>query len=189
LRADASGCPGSHPQARWRERHARLATPAATTPNATYRNHARMRRRVEILFDPERISYRDLRSSSFRFTTPTDEEPPGQRRRAGSIARRSTTSTTSTPHRRGRRSPMSTPPALPGKVVTEVARRKTVLGGRARAPGLPRALPEWHTRAISSVRAGNCRDVRRSGALSSPREAAGCAGGTINLRVGVASVG
>jgi peptide-methionine (S)-S-oxide reductase len=38
--------------------------------NATYRNHGTHAESIEIAFDPEQTSYRELLGSSFRSTTP-----------------------------------------------------------------------------------------------------------------------
>ncbi len=50
-------------------------------PNATYRNHGDHAEAIEITFDPDQISYRDLLEFFFQIHDPTTHEPPGQRHR------------------------------------------------------------------------------------------------------------
>ena len=109
--------------------------------NATYRNHGSHAEAIEIIFDPEQESFRDLLEFFFQIHDPTTKNRQGndlgasyrsaifytdeeqrsdrrghdrRRRRVGTVARQG--------GHRGR----------PGR---------PVLGSRARAPGLPRAVP------------------------------------------------
>ena len=59
----------------------RVGYSGGDVPNATYRNHGTHAEAIEIVFDPERISYRDLLEFFFQVHDPSTEEPPGQRHR------------------------------------------------------------------------------------------------------------
>src|SRR6202020_2105725 len=89
---------------------------------------------AELLSGPAGVLLSDSR--------PDDKGAPGQRRRGelslGDLLRRRRAA----PHRRGhdRRCRRLRPVAGQGR--PRVAARRTVLGGGARAPGLPRALPQ-----------------------------------------------
>jgi hypothetical protein len=94
----------------------RVGYTGGDVPNATYRNHHGHAEAMEIIFDPEKISYRDLLEFFFQIHDPSTLNRQGNRRR-----------------RRLR------PVAGQGGHRGDAGR--TVLGGRARAPGLPGALP------------------------------------------------
>src|SRR5881392_3780588 len=49
----------------------RVGYTGGDTPNATYRNHGSHAEAIEIQFDPERISYRDLLEFFFQIHDPT----------------------------------------------------------------------------------------------------------------------
>ena len=59
----------------------RVGYTGGDVPNATYRNHGTHAEAIEIIFDPEQTSYRDLLEFFFQIHDPTTQEPPGQRRR------------------------------------------------------------------------------------------------------------
>ena len=120
----------------------RVGYSGGDVPNATYRNHGTHAEAIEIVFDPERISYRDLLEFFFQVHDPSTKNRQGndigtsyrsaifylddeQRRVARGHDRR---------RRRLR------PLARQGRHRDRAGR--PVLGGRARAPGLPRALPQ-----------------------------------------------
>jgi peptide-methionine (S)-S-oxide reductase len=55
----------------------RVGYTGGDTPNATYRNHGSHAEAIEITFDPERISYRDLLEFFFQIHDPTTKNRQG----------------------------------------------------------------------------------------------------------------
>ena len=55
----------------------RVGYSGGDTPNATYRNHGDHAEAVEIVFDPERISYRDILEFFFQIHDPTTKNRQG----------------------------------------------------------------------------------------------------------------
>ena len=55
----------------------RVGYTGGSTPNATYRNHGRHAEAVEIIFDPARISYRQLLEFFFQIHDPTTRDRQG----------------------------------------------------------------------------------------------------------------
>ena len=55
----------------------RVGYSGGDVPNATYRNHGTHAEAVEIVFDPERISYRDLLEFFFQIHDPTTKNRQG----------------------------------------------------------------------------------------------------------------
>ncbi len=53
------------------------ATPAATSSNATYRNHGSHAEAIEIIFDPEQESFRSLLEFFFQIHDPTTKDRQG----------------------------------------------------------------------------------------------------------------
>ncbi len=119
-------------------------------PRHPRRGHRdRLRPRADLVPRPAGVLLPDPR--------PDDEEPPGQRHRPelplGDLLSR-TTSRSGSPRTR---SPTSTPPGCgPARSSPRSRRPGRLLGGRARAPGLPRALSRTGTPATSCARAGSC---------------------------------
>ena len=110
--------------------------------NATYRNHGTHAEAIEIIFDPEQTSYRDLLEFFFQIHDPTTVNRQGN---DFGTSYRSAIFYLDDEQRRVAEDTIADVEASglwPGKVVTEVDAGGAVLGGRARAPGLPRALPE-----------------------------------------------
>jgi peptide-methionine (S)-S-oxide reductase len=58
-------------------RSTRVGYSGGDTPNATYRNHEGHAEAVEIVFDPERISYRDLLEFFFQVHDPSTKNRQG----------------------------------------------------------------------------------------------------------------
>jgi peptide methionine sulfoxide reductase len=101
----------------------RVGYTGGDVPNATYRNHGTHAEAIEIVFDPSKVSYRERHRPELPLGHLPDHARAGdhgvrddrRRRRLGHLAR--------TGHDRG-------------------LTRRAVLGGGARAPGLPGALPQ-----------------------------------------------
>jgi peptide-methionine (S)-S-oxide reductase len=55
----------------------RVGYTGGETPNATYRNHGSHAEAIEILFEPDRISYRDLLEFFFQIHDPTTKNRQG----------------------------------------------------------------------------------------------------------------
>ena len=60
----------------------RVGYTGGTNPNATYRNHGTHAEAIEIIFDPERTSYRDLLEFFFQIHDPTTKNRQGNDRGA-----------------------------------------------------------------------------------------------------------
>ena len=131
-------------------RRTRPTATTATTP-----------RPIEIVFDPALISLPRAAGVLLPDPRPVDEEPPGQRRRPqlplGDLLH----------HDEQKRVALDTIADVdasglwPGKVVTEVEPGRRLLGGRAGAPGLPRAVSRTATPATTCARAGSSRSGSR----------------------------
>jgi peptide-methionine (S)-S-oxide reductase len=133
--------------------------------NPTYRNHPGHAEAVEIVFDPERISYRDILEFFFQIHDPTTKDRQGYD--IGSDYR-SEIFYTSDEQRRVAEDTIADIDASglwPGKVVTEISEAAPFLGGRTRAPGLPPALPERIHLPLPAARleAATPRDRRLTG--------------------------
>lgn len=55
----------------------RVGYSGGDTPNATYRNHGTHAESVEVVFDPERITFRDILEFFFQFHDPTTKDRQG----------------------------------------------------------------------------------------------------------------
>jgi peptide-methionine (S)-S-oxide reductase len=55
----------------------RVGYSGGDTPNATYRNHGTHAEAIEVIFDPERLSYRDLLEFFFQIHDPTTKNRQG----------------------------------------------------------------------------------------------------------------
>ncbi len=99
----------------------RVGYSGGDVPNATYRNHGTHAEAIEIVFDPERISYRDLLEFFFQIHDPSTKNRQGNDRGA---SYRSAIFYTDDEQRRVAEDTIADVDASglwPGKVVTEVA--------------------------------------------------------------------
>jgi peptide-methionine (S)-S-oxide reductase len=99
----------------------RVGYAGGETPNATYRNHGNHAESIEIVFDPERIGYRELLEFFFQIHDPTTLDRQGNDRGA---SYRSAIFYTSEQQRLTAQDTIADVEASglwPGKVVTEVS--------------------------------------------------------------------
>ena len=61
----------------------RVGYTGGEVPNATYRNHDGHAEAMEIVFDPQRVSYRDILEFFFQIHDPTTKDRRRQRHHAG----------------------------------------------------------------------------------------------------------
>ena len=114
----------------------RVGYTGGDVPNATYRNHGTHAEAIEIIFDPQKISYRDLLEFFFQIHDPTTRNRQGNDIGA---SYRSAIFYTSDEQKRVAEDTIADVDASglwPGKVVTEVSPVRPLLGGRAGPPGL-----------------------------------------------------
>ena len=114
----------------------RVGYSGGDVPNATYRNHGTHAEAIEIVFDPARLSYRQLLEFFFQIHDPTTKNRQGNDR---GVSYRSAIYTTSDSQKRRRRDRSGRP---------SPSTRTTSSGSRTATP------------ATSCGRAGSCRCAR-----------------------------
>ncbi len=134
----------------------RVGYSGGDVPNATYRNHGSHAEAIEIIFDPDKLSYRDLLEFFFQVHDPTTRNRQGNDR---GTSYRSAIFYLSDAQKQVAEDTIADVDASglwPGKVVTEVTRParsgRPSPSTRTISSGIPTA-----TRATSSARAGSCR--------------------------------
>ena len=138
----------------------RVGYSGGDVPNATYRNHATHAEAIEVVFDPTKLSYRELLELFFQIHDPTTKNRQGND--VGS-SYRSAIYYLSDEQKRVAQETIADVDASglwPGRVMTEVTHGGAVLGSRARAPGLLAAIIPAGTRATFRARTGDCRGAR-----------------------------
>ena len=131
--------------------------------NATYRNHGTHAEAIEITFDPSVTSYRDILEFFFQIHDPTTKNRQGN---DVGLSYRSAIFYVDDEQKRVAEDTIADVEAS-GPVARQGGDRGraggTVLGGRARAPGLPGALPERVHVPLPSAGVGPAPAERRPG--------------------------
>ena len=122
----------------------RVGYTGGDTPNATYRNHGSHAEAIEILFDPERISYRELLEFFFQIHDPTTKDRQGNDLGA---SYRSAIYYVDDEQRRVAEDTIADVDAsgLARQGRDRGGARRAVLGGGARAPGYFERYPDGYT--------------------------------------------
>src|SRR5215212_6794009 len=108
----------------------RVGYSGGDVPNATYRNHGTHAEAIEIVFDPARLSYRRLLEFFFQIHDPTTQNRQGNDRGLSYLLHERLAAEGRRGHDR-RRQRIG---ALARQGRDRGRARRTVLGGRARAP-------------------------------------------------------
>ena len=137
----------------------RVGYTGGDVPNATYRNHGTHAEAIEIIFDPDKISYRDLLEFFFQIHDPSTRNRQGNDIGA---SYRSAIFYTSDQQKRVAEDTIADVDASglwPGKVVTEVERQARSGKPSPSTRTTCRTIPT-DTPATSSGPAGSCRTAR-----------------------------
>ncbi len=121
----------------------RVGYSGGDVPNATYRNHGTHAEAIEVVFDPAKLSYRQLLEFFFQIHDPTTRNRQGNDL---GMSYRSAIYYTCAEQERVAEDTIADVDASglwPGKVVTEVEPAGAFLGSRARASGLSAKLSDW----------------------------------------------
>ena len=138
----------------------RVGYTGGDVPNATYQNHDGHAEAVEIVFDPERISYRDILEFFFQIHDPTTKDRQGN---DVGTSYRSEIFYTSDDQRQVAEETIADVDASglwPGKVVTEVSEAGPFWEAEPEHQDYLQRIPTA-TRATSCGLTGSCRTARR----------------------------
>ncbi len=121
----------------------RVGYSGGDVPNATYRNHGTHAEAIEIVFDPQQISYRKLLEFFFQIHDPTTLNRQGNDR--GTSYRSAIFYTTDEQKRTAEDTiaDVNASGIWPGKVVTAVEPAGPFLASGARTSGLPGTISKW----------------------------------------------
>ena len=121
----------------------RVGYSGGDVPNATYRNHGTHAEALEVEFDPTQTSFRDLLEFFFQIHDPSTPGRQGNDRGSSYRSAIFYTSDEQLATAQQTIADVNASGLWPGKVVTELApAARAVLGGRARASGLPGQAPQ-----------------------------------------------
>ena len=127
--------------------------------NPTYRNHPGHAEAVEIVFDPERISYRDILEFFFQIHDPTTKDRQGNDFGSAYRSRSSIRATSSAQVAEDTIADVDASGLWPGKVVTEIS--EAVASGRpSPSTRTTSSTTRTATPATSRGRAGSCHTAR-----------------------------
>ena len=119
----------------------RVGYTGGDVPNATYRNHGHHAEAIEIIFDPSQLSYRNLLEFFFQIHDPTTKDRQGND--IGASYRSAIFYTSEAQKRRPEDTIADVDASGRGPAGRHRGRAgRALLGGRARAPGLPGAVPQ-----------------------------------------------
>src|SRR6201992_851515 len=118
----------------------RVGYSGGDVPNATYRNHGTHAEAIEIVFDPQKLTYRKLLEFFFQIHDPTTMNRQGNDR--GTSYRSAIFYTTEEQKRTAEHTPASAHPVRngPGKIGEKRSPTRSVLPSSARASGFSREL-------------------------------------------------
>ena len=119
----------------------RVGYTGGDVPNATYRNHGSHAEAIEIVFDPEQHLLPGSARVLLPDPRPDDEEPAGQRHRRQLPLGHLLHDDEQQQVAEDTIADVDASGLWPGQGRHRGRARRPVLGGRTRAPGLPRALP------------------------------------------------
>lgn len=140
----------------------RVGYTGGDVPNATYRNHGSHAEAIEIEFDPQRTSYRDLLEFFFQIHDPTTLNRQGND--IGASYRSEIFHTSEAQRDEALRTieDVNASGLWPGRVVTKISPAGPFLGSRARAPRLSGALSTGLHLPFSAPRVEASEAIRRS---------------------------
>ena len=159
----------------------RVGYAGGDVPNATYRNHGTHAEAIEIVFDPEQTSYRELLEFFFQIHDPTTVNRQGND--VGTSYRSAIFYLDDEQRqcRRGHDRRRRRVRAVAGEGRDGGGAGGAVLGGRARASGLPRAVPERLHLPLRATGVGPAHRGRDSARVGRERNVAAQPSGSCGL--------